>query len=256
MVEVKVSDLLGISLVMGIMVATMGSFVAFFSTGMEGDPLEALRIGGYVGAAACGITLLYGGWRLFEIKSGRGNKKEVDVTAQMRDVLVPVEAHAAGLSWASERPWRCSTHVRKEQGTLTVDLHDLDLAGARRVLDLIIENRPKWGRLRIITGRGNRSSGSRPVIRPMVSERLDTVATALDWQKLSKAGSITLRPMGKRPTFGRWLVRFVVFVLPITISMSLSFEELAGSGAREQGRNFGIAAGLILTGLLASYRER
>ena len=76
MVEVKVSDLLGISLVMGIMVATMGSFVAFFSTGMEGDPLEALRIGGYVGAAACGITLLYGGWRLFEIKSGRGNKRE------------------------------------------------------------------------------------------------------------------------------------------------------------------------------------
>ena len=53
-----------------------------------------------------------------------------------------------------------------------------------------------------------------------------------------------------------WLVRFLFLAGPFSIALALSFEELAGSGAREQGRFFGAAAGLVLTGLLASYRNR
>jgi hypothetical protein len=90
----------------------------------------------------------------------------------------------------------------------------------------------------------------------MVNDRLTPIARALDWQILAKAGSITLRPLGKRPTVKVWMVRFIFLAAPFSIALALSFEELAGSAAREQGRIFGTAAGLVLTGLLASYRNR
>jgi hypothetical protein len=255
MVEVTFRDLFSISIVMGIMAGTMTTMLGYFSAGMEGDPMASLKFGAYFGSAVTSLTLIYGGWRLIELKRGRGNKVQVDKVAQLRELLTPLEAYAAGLPWASEKAWRISTHIRQERGTLTLDLHEMDLPGARRILDLIIENRPMVGRIRIITGRG-KNSQDRPVLRPMVNERLTPIARALDWQILAKAGSITLRPLGKRPTLKVWLVRFLFLIGPFSIALALSFEELAGSGAREQGRIFGAAAGLVLTGLLASYRNR
>lgn len=255
MVEVTFRDLFSISIVMGIMAGTMGIMLAYFSAGMEGEPMASVKFGAYVGSAVTTLTLIYGGWRLIELKRGIGNKVQVDKVAQLRELLVPMEAYAAGLPWSSEKAWRISTHIRQESGTLTLDLHEMDLPGSRRILDLIIENRPMVGRIRIITGRG-KNSPDRPVLRPMVNERLTPIARALDWQILAKAGSITLRPLGKRPSVKVWLVRFLFLVGPFSIALALSFEELAGSGAREQGRIFGTAAGLVLTGLLASYRNR
>ncbi len=255
MVEVSFRDLFGISLVMGVMTCTMSTLLIFFYAGMESDPSDSLKVGGLCGGSVWILTLLYGSWRLIELRRYDKRTEKIDAVAELRKILSPIEAHAASLSWAGQSPWRTSTHVRSERGTLTLDLHDLDLAGARRALDLVIENRPLVGRIRLITGKGKNSRG-RAVIRPMVSERLDQVARALDWQILGKAGSITLRPMGTRPTFKKWSIRFLVFVVPFTAAMALSFEELAGSGAREQGRLFGAVAGVIMTGLLASYRER
>ena len=255
MVEVGFRDLFGISIVMGVMTTTMSTMLVFFYTGLEGDLVETLKMGGFCGGAVASITLVFGSWRLIEIHRGSKGVEKADTVSELRKVLSPVEAHAASLSWAGERPWRTSTHVKSERGTVTLDLHDLDLAGARKCLDLIIENRPILGRIRIVTGKGKNSRG-KAVIRPMVNERLDTVARALDWQIIGKAGSITLRPLGKRPTVKQWIIRFLVFVAPFTVAMALSFEELAGSGAREQGRTFGAVAGVIMTALLASYRER
>tara|TARA_B100001750_G_C15462714_1_gene575266 strand:- start:670 stop:1458 length:789 start_codon:yes stop_codon:yes gene_type:complete len=255
MVEVGFRDLFGISLVMGVMSATMATMLLFFYTGLEGELSEILKVGGFCGGAVASITLIYGGWRLIEIHRNDKGTEKADIVSELRKILSPIEAHAASLSWAGERPWRTSTHVKSERGTVTLDFHDLDLAGARRTLDLIIENRPILGRIRLVTGKGKNSRG-RAVIRPMVNQRLDTVAHALDWQIIGKAGSITLRPLGRRPTVKQWCIRFLVFVAPFTVAMSLSFEELAGSGAREQGRTFGAIAGVIMTGLLASYRER
>ena len=258
MADVNFRDLIGISLVLGIMVATMGTFVAYFATGTDGDPTRSLRTGGLIGGGVAVIVLVYGSWRLFEIKQDRwksGITRE-DELANLRELLRPLEAHAASLPWARERAWRLDTHVRLDRGTMTIDLHDIDAEGTRKMLDVIIQNREQMGRLRIITGRGKHSSNSRPVIRPLVQERLNQVARQLDWQLIPKAGSITLRPMGERPSLGLWMRRFLVFIGPISIALALAFQDLAGSGARGQGLVFGAAAGVILTGLLASYRKR
>jgi len=255
MVEVTFRDLLSISIVMGIMSGTMAIMLGYFSAGMDGDPLASVKFGAYFGAGVTSLTVIYGGWRLIELKRGRGTRTHVDKVAQLRELLAPLDAYAAGLPWSSEKAWRTSTHIRQERGTLTLDLHEMDLQGSRRILDLIIENRPMVGRIRIITGRG-KNSPDRPVLRPMVNERLTPIVKALDWQIIAKLGSITLRPLGKRPTVKVWLIRFLFLVGPFSIALALSFEELAGSGAREQGRIFGAAAGVVLTGLLASYRNR
>ena len=255
MVEVRFRDLVIISFILGVMALTMSTMLAYFSTGMQDNPMGSVRVGIFCGCVVTGLTLMYGGWRLIEIKRGDNKTEKVNVLDELKSFLSPVEAHASSLFWADERPWRTSTHVKVDRGTLTLDLHDLDVIGAKRALDVVIENRPIIGRIRIVTGRGKNSRGN-SVIRPMVVERLNKVAHALDWQILGKAGSITLRPLGKRPTFKLWLFRFIIFVGPFTIALALSFEELAGSAAREQGRTFGAAAGLIMTSLLASYRDR
>ena len=258
MAEVNFRDLIGISLVLGIMVATMGAFISFFASGMGEDPAQSLRTGGLIGGGMALIVLVYGSWRLLEIKQDRrksGVTRE-DELASLRELLRPLEAHAASLPWAQDKAWRLDTHVRLDRGTMTVDLHDMDVEGARKMLDIIIQNRERIGRLRIVTGRGKHSAHGRPVLRPLVNERLNRVAQQLDWQLIPKTGSITLRPMGERPSLRLWILRFLVFIGPITIALALAFQDLAGSGARGQGLAFGSAAGVILTGLLASYRKR
>ena len=91
---------------------------------------------------------------------------------------------------------------------------------------------------------------------PMVIERLRQIERELDWELLLKKGSVTLRPVGKAPTLARWLFRFIFLGGPITIAFAFSFRDLAGDGARSQGIQVGIVLGILLSGMLASYRER
>jgi len=138
---------------------------------------------------------------------------------------------------------------------LTVDLHDLDLKQARAVVEHIIASRDWLGRIRIVTGRGLHSKGV-PKIRPMTIERLRQVSSELNWEVLLKQGSLTLRPIGDAPTFTKWLLRFVFLGGPITVAFAFAFRDLAGEGAYDQGLRVGVVLGILLSGLLASYRER
>ena len=87
-------------------------------------------------------------------------------------------------------------------------------------------------------------------------KRLRIGAEAVDWQVLEKAGSITLRPMGIAPTNAQRVRRFAIFVVPMCTVMGFTFRDLAGSTLEEQGLAFGIVAGVLLTALLSSYRDR
>ena len=90
----------------------------------------------------------------------------------------------------------------------------------------------------------------------MVIERLRQVCSSLNWELLLKQGSVTLRPIGNAPTVGKWLLRFIFLGTPITVAFAFAFRDLAGEGAYDQGRQVGIILGVVLSALLASYRER
>ncbi len=257
MVELRAKDVVILSAVLGTMVGTMTFFMHIFATGIDVDDLgKSLRIGIITGIATTVVILSYTSVRYVERQR---RLTEVEVTIDPIDrlqlLLQPLEHQAAQLPWASEKVWTTASHVRVDRGTLTVDMHELDLELARQVLEKIIASREWIGRVRIVTGRGLHSK-TLPKIRPMVIERLRQVVKHLDWEILLKKGSLTLRPMGKAPTPQRWLMRFIFLGGPITIAFAFAFRDLAGDGAHTQGLLVGIGLGIILSGMLATYRER
>ena len=257
MTELRVRDLFSLSTVLGLMVGTMTFFMHIFANGMDVSNLdESLRVGGLVGISTIVVVLSYTSVRYVE-RSRRLSEESVDVDPidRLQMLLHPIEEAASSLPWADEKPWTIASHVRRDRGVLTVDLHDLDLKQARAVVEHIIASRDWLGRIRIVTGRGLHSKGI-PKIRPMTIERLRQVSSELNWELLLKQGSLTLRPIGDAPTFTKWLLRFVFLGGPITVAFAFAFRDLAGEGAYDQGLRVGIVLGILLSGLLASYRER
>ncbi len=257
MVDLQVRDVFILSAVLGTMVGTMTFFMHIFATGIDVDDLgTSLRAGVFTGIATTVVILSYTSVRYVERQR---RLAEVEVTIDPIDrlqlLLQPLEHQAAQLPWASEKVWTTASHVRVDRGTLTVDMHELDLEMARQVLEKVIASREWIGRVRIVTGRGLHSK-TLPKIRPMVIERLRQVVKQLDWEILLKKGSLTLRPMGKAPTPQRWVMRFIFLGGPITIAFAFAFRDLAGDGAHTQGLFVGIGLGILLSGMLATYRER
>jgi hypothetical protein len=80
---------------------------------------------------------------------------------RLRERLRPVEDGAAELPWARERPWKGTTHTWIEQDLLVVDLHDLDVATSRQVLQAVEAEAPHLtsGAVAFVTGRGRHSLG-------------------------------------------------------------------------------------------------
>ena len=257
MTELRPRDLFTLSGVMGLMIGTMSFFMYIFANGMDVSNLDrAMEIGGVVGGSTALVFLSYTSVRYVE-----RNRKlaiatvEVDTLERLQMLLHPIEEAAVTLPWADEKPWTTSSHVRRDRGVLSVDLHDLDLKQSRATLELIIGSRDWLGRIRIITGRGLHSA-TVPKIRPMVIERLRQVTRRLNWDLLLKKGSVTLRPIGAAPTLTKWFLRFIFLGSPITVAFALAFRDLAGEGAYTQGMQVGVILGILLSGLLASYRER
>ena len=239
------------------MVGTMSFFMHIFANGMDVSNLEqSARIGGMVGVSTTVVILSYTSVRYVE-RNRRLAEDTVDIDPldRLQMLLHPIEESATSLPWADERPWTISSHVRRDRGVLSVDLHDLDLNQSKTILELIIGSRAWLGRVRIITGRGLHSK-SVPKIRPMTIERLRQVTSELNWELLLKKGSVTLRPIGDAPTVIKWFLRFIFLGGPITIAFAFAFRDLAGEGAHTQGVKVGIVLGILLSGLLASYRER
>ena len=257
MVELRVRDLFSLSTVLGLMVGTMSFFMYIFANGMDVSNLgRALEVGGVIGGSTALVFLTYTSVRYVERKR-RLSEKTVDIDSldRLKILLHPVEELAMALPWAQENPWTIGTHVRRDRGVLTVDLHDLGVKQANVVIEHIIASREWIGRIRIVTGRGLNSK-TIPKLRPMAIERLRQVCGPLNWELLLKQGSVTLRPIGDAPTVGKWLLRFIFLGTPITVAFAFAFRDLAGEGAYDQGRQVGIVLGIVLSALLASYRER
>ena len=62
--------------------------------------------------------------------------------------------------------------------------------------------------------------------------------------------------MGIAPSNAQRARRFAIFVIPMCTVMGFTFRDLAGSTMSQQGLIFGLVAGLLMTALLSSYRDR
>tara|TARA_B100001113_G_C21084426_1_gene611412 strand:- start:352 stop:1122 length:771 start_codon:yes stop_codon:yes gene_type:complete len=254
MVEVRLTDAFIISTVIATMVFVMTSMMAFFYFGMDEKQIEpALRTGAVAGVST-GLVVLF-----FAISRVRNHSEKGELRDEKRAAEVKALRSAMDyLNADSDGAWITDERVRRERGVLTLDMHGLNAAQASSATQKLIEIRNHLQRVRIVTGRGEiiHDKSADPGIRPAVIQRLRIDAHRVDWQVLIKSGSITLRPMGVAPTKIQWMTRFAVFVIPMCVVMGFSFRDLAGSSFSNQGLIFGISSGVLLTILLASYRDR
>jgi len=257
LVELRVRDLFSISLVLGVMVGTMTFFIHMFASGIDVTLLYfSLRLSLTTGGATSVIVLVYTTMRYIERKRKQATQQEtVPIEERLRAQLMDVEDDASRLEWAKDSRWTCNSHVRVERGTLTVDLHDLNIPLATTVMKRIMAGREFLGRVRIVTGRGAHSK-TIPKLRPLALELFRNAERDLDWQVIQKRAYITLRPLGKAPSVKQWLFRFIVLGGPITVVLAFSFRDLAGEGAYQQGMMVGAGLGVVLSALLSSYRDR
>jgi hypothetical protein len=254
MVEVGVRDAFAISAVIAVMVLVMGSMMAFFAGGMAEDGIStALRTGAVLGAAVGAVVLM------FTLARVRDRAEKGDVRAAVRAAEVDaLRSEMSYLTDATDGAWVVEERVRRERGILTFDMHGLDAASAAGATERLLGIRESLQRVRLVTGRGEilHDKSANPGIRPAVLQRLRIEAEAADWQVLVKAGSITLRPMGIAPSKALRARRFAIFIVPMCTVMGFTFRDLAGTTMEDQGLAFGIAAGVLMTALLSSYRDR
>ena len=106
----------------------------------------------------------------------------MDDLARIRGALRGFEDEASQLPWAHERCWRVRSHTRMEKGLPTIDLHDLDVNLARRIVRRLGDEIADLdaGGLRLITGWGKHSGGySR--LRRAVGDELNTLCSNEGW---------------------------------------------------------------------------
>ncbi len=230
----------------------MAFFLSLFAQGVDGANIQVgLRV---AGTAAGAMFLLLVTYATVRHLGSDAPTVEEDPIAVLRTVLSPSESRAIAL----DSSWMTSTHIRDSRGTPVVDLHDLPFEAGAPLSDELLASRGRLGRVRIVVGRNRplAQGGVDPRLREMVIHRLRSKGPAVDWQTIIKPGSVTLRPMGKPPTLAIWMKRFLIGVVPIAGSFALSFRDLAGSTLAEQGFWFGLVAGLVVTALMASHRDR
>ena len=257
MAEVRIRDVISISIVAGLMVSTMVTVIAIFASGLdEPEVLPSLRSGFVIGASAAIMIAIFGVYRVNEMASTTKDRdaERMEELHRLKAILSPIE----------ERPsqemggWSVAEKIRRDRGVLVVDLHGLDAPSAAAVAERLVERRQDLKRVKIITGKSNQNSTSTsdPGVRPAVLQRLRIDAERVNWQVIQKSSSVTLRPMGVAPTPRIWATRFAIFVIPMTTVMTLAFRDLAGSGLESQGMAFGAASGILVTSLVSSYRDR
>ena len=126
------------------------------------------------------------------------------------------------------------------------------------VVQSLVDNRTRLGRLRLVIGREDswESEVSTPNIRPAVLQRLKIDAERAQWQIIQSKSTVVLRPTGTPPTRGKVLLRLALYGPIMVPSMFFAFRDLAGAEGEVAGGTFGILMGVLLTALMASHRDR
>ena len=255
--DISTKDAISISVVAGLMFATMAVFISIFATGLEDpDILFSLRIGLISGSTALILILAFAIYRINEIstKGDSREEKRKEETDFLRVALSPIAERVS----SDGNSWDIHQRIRRERGVLVVDLMGLDPPSAAAIGERLIDSRGRLRRVKIRTGiiGEERDSNYQPGVRNAIMQRLKIDAERVNWQIIQKSSSITLRPMGESPSLRLWITRFGIFSIPVTLVMALAFRDLAGDGLEHQGILFGASCGLVISALAATYRDR
>ena len=97
MAEVRFRDVLSISIVAGLMVTTMITFIAIFASGLD-DPqiIPSLRVGIVIGAMAATLITIFGFYRVNEMASSAKDRdaERLEELHRLRAILSPIEGRA------------------------------------------------------------------------------------------------------------------------------------------------------------------
>ena len=260
MVRVGVGDAFMLALVVSAMVTIMATIITIIATDMvEPDIPQTIQIGLTAGVISFVLVASLALMRLRNLSINEKNPAEIKRVELERTQAILAMIEDRGPTDAAGEPiWQVSEKVFRERGVLNIDLHGLDPPSAAALTERLLERRSDLRRLRLITGRGesHNEDSADPGIRPIVLQILQIGATRVDWQVIIRSSSVVLRLMGIAPTPRIWIGRFVIYSIPITGVMGLAFQDLAGNGVGNQGLYFGIGAGLLMTALVASHRDR
>ena len=112
---------------------------------------------------------------------------------RLREALATIEEDAKSLQWNEERPWKPETHVWEEGYCACVDLHDLSIKLALKVVERVAHAEITGGAVHFITGRGRHSIDGRSRLREAVTEALLELSEHNHWGlREPRAGRITL----------------------------------------------------------------
>lgn len=97
--------------------------------------------------------------------------------------LEPIEEGAKTLPWANERVWQRDSHIWLDGSVVTIDMHDLNAALAKKVVALVAEiaAQLQMGCIIIVTGWGRHSVGQ-PVLPGVVSAALVRLEHKHGWR--------------------------------------------------------------------------
>ena len=249
------------ALIASLVIATMATLVVtiFSLIGQEGREwalVDSLSIGLQAGISTFVIVLLLTLLRLRYISTNPTNKEDKEETRQFliglgQNVLMST---TEGLA----HQWTPENKIQIIRGVITLNLIGLSPEIAVSVVQSLVDNRARLGRLRLVIGREDNweSEVSTPNIRPAVLQRLKIDAERAQWQIIQSKSTVVLRPTGTPPTRGKVLLRLALYGPIMVPSMFFAFRDLAGTEGEVAGGTFGILMGVLLTALMASHRDR
>ena len=249
------------ALIASLVIATMAILVVSIFTliGQEGGEwalFDSLSIGLQAGIFTFVVVLFLTLLRLRYISTNPTNKVDKEETRQFliglgQNVMMSTSQGLAH-SWDPEKK------IQIIRGVITLNLIGLSPEIAVSVVQSLIDNRSRLGRLRLVIGREDswESEISTPNIRPAVLQRLKIDAERARWQIIQSKSTVVLRPTGTPPTKAKVLLRLTLYGPIMVPSMFFAFRDLAGTEGEVSGGAFGILMGVLLTALMASHRDR
>ena len=197
------------ALIASFVIATMVTLVVtiFSLIGQEGGEwvlFDSLSIGLQTGIFTFAIVLFLTLLRLRYISTNPTNKEDKEGTRQFliglgQNVLMST---TEGLA----HQWIPENKIQIIRGVITVNLIGLSPEIAVSVVQSLVDNRTRLGRLRLVIGREDswESEVSTPNIRPAVLQRLKIDAERAQWQIIQSKSTVVLRPTGTPPPEGKY----------------------------------------------------